>query len=220
MDLGVIYSRHSVRAYTEMPIEAELVNRLNEHVEAYNIASGLQIKLITNEPEAFGASLMARYGKFKNANNYFCMIGPKGCDEQIGYYGEKLVLDAQEMGLNTCWVCLTFKKKKVDFEIGEGMKLYALISVGYGETQGSTHKIKQPMQVCSNICQSPEWVQRGVNCALLAPTAINQQQFRFKWMGDRRVRAYTALGIYAKIDLGIAKLHFEIGAEPVAVEWE
>jgi hypothetical protein len=39
-------------------------------------------------------------------------------------------------------------------------------------------------------------------------------------MGERRVRAYTALGIYAKIDLGIAKLHFEIGAEPVAVEWE
>jgi hypothetical protein len=63
-------------------------------------------------------------------------------------------------------------------------------------------------------------VQRGVNCALLAPTAINQQQFRFKWLGERNVRAYTALGIYAKIDLGIAKLHFEIGAAPVEPVWK
>jgi hypothetical protein len=196
------------------------VERLNEHVEAYNVASGLSIRLVTNEPKAFGASLMARYGKFRNANNYFVMVGPKGCDELIGYYGEKLVLDAQAMGLNTCWVCLTFKKSKLDFELGEGEKLYALISVGYGETQGATHKIKQPLQVCPNICESPEWVQRGVNCALLAPTAINQQQFRFKWLGERNVRAYTALGIYAKIDLGIAKLHFEIGAAPVEPVWK
>jgi hypothetical protein len=59
-----------------------------------------------------------------------------------------------------------------------------------------------------------------VNCALLAPTAINQQQFRFKWLGDKRVHAYSAMGIYTKIDLGIAKCHFEIGAKPINVEWE
>jgi hypothetical protein len=110
MDLNVVYSRHSVRSYTEMPIEAELVNRLNEHIEAYNFASGLKIQLVTNEPDAFGASLLAKYGKFKNVENYLCMIGPKGLDEEVGYYGEKLVLDAQQMGLNTCWVCLTYKK--------------------------------------------------------------------------------------------------------------
>jgi hypothetical protein len=220
MDLNVVYSRHSVRSYTEMPIEAELVNRLNEHIEAYNFASGLKIQLVTNEPDAFGASLLAKYGKFKNVENYLCMIGPKGLDEEVGYYGEKLVLDAQQMGLNTCWVCLTYKKGRLKVEVEKGMKVYALISIGYGTTQGATHKIKQPIQVCPNICSSPEWVQRGVNCALLAPTAINQQQFRFKWLGDKRVHAYSAMGIYTKIDLGIAKCHFEIGAKPINVEWE
>jgi len=179
----------------------------------------LRIVLVTDEPDAFGASLLARYGKFRNVRNYFCMIGPKDCDEVIGYYGEKLVLDAQAMGLNTCWVCLTYKKKKLNIELKEDEKLYALISVGYGETQGASHKIKQPKQVCSNVCDAPDWVQHGVNCALLAPTAVNQQQFRFKWMGEKRVQAYTAIGIYAKIDLGIAKLHFEIGASPTTVEW-
>jgi hypothetical protein len=219
MDLGVVYGRHSVRTFTELPIEAGLVNRLNEHIEAYNFASGLHIKLVTNEPSAFGTSLMAKYGKFRNANNYFCMIGPKGMDEEIGYYGEKLVLDAQMMGLNTCWVGLSFKKRKIKSELEEGLKIYALIAVGYGTTQGSTHKIKQPLQICPNICESPEWVQRGVNCTLLAPSAMNQQQFRFKWLGEKRVHAYTGIGVYTKIDLGIAKLHFEIGATPVAVEW-
>ncbi len=220
MDLGVVYSRHSVRAYTETPLEAGLIDRLNDHIKAYNFASGLHIVLVTNEPDAFGTSLLAKYGKFRNVTNYLCMIGPKGMEEQVGYYGEKLVLDAQMLGLNTCWVCLTYRKNKLKVEIPEGMELYALISIGYGETQGSSHKIKQPKQVCPNVCVAPDWVQHGVNCALLAPTAINQQQFRFKWMGEKRVKAYTAMGIYTKIDLGIAKCHFEIGAAPTVVEWE
>lgn len=219
MDLGVVYSRHSVRAYTERPLEAGLIDRLNEHIEAYNVASGLRIRLVTDEPEAFGASLMARYGKFKNVRNYFCMIGPKGCDEQIGYYGEKLVLDAQKLGLNTCWVGLSYKKSKVNFNLAEGMKVYALIAVGYGATHGGTHKIKRPGQICKDVCHAPDWVQRGVNCALLGPSAINQQQFRFKWLGGKQVHAYSAFGVYTKIDLGIAKCHFEIGALPTTFEW-
>ena len=219
MDLGVVYSRHSVRSYTEVPLEAGLIDRLNECVEAFNIASGLAIKLVTNEPEAFGTSIIAKYGKFKNANNYLCMIGPKGYEEQVGYYGEKIVLEAQKLGLNTCWVGLSFKKSKIKMHVDDNMKIYALIAIGYGANQGSTHKIKQPLQICPNICQSPDWVQRGVNCALLAPSAMNQQQFRFKWLGERRVRAYSSFGFYTKIDLGIAKCHFEIGANPISVDW-
>ncbi len=37
------------------------------------------------------------------------MIGKKGptLEESCGYYGERLVLLAQQLGLNTCWVAMT-----------------------------------------------------------------------------------------------------------------
>ena len=95
-----------MRHYTTQDIEPEKVEALQQLVNNYNANSGLHIQLITNEPRSFGESLLARYGKFSNVKNYFAMIGKKGdkLDETVGYYGEKLVLEAQMMGLNTCWV--------------------------------------------------------------------------------------------------------------------
>ena len=40
---------------------------------------------------------------------------------------------------------------------------------------------------------------------------MNQQKFHFDLLGDK-VRAKEGLGFYTKIDLGIAKYHFEIGS--------
>lgn len=53
-------------------------------------------------------------GFFSNVRNYVALIGKKDAalDEKIGYYGEKIALRAQQLGLNTCWVALTFSKGK------------------------------------------------------------------------------------------------------------
>jgi hypothetical protein len=40
---------------------------------------------------------------------------------------------------------------------------------------------------------------------------VNQQKFTFSLEGNR-VIAKAGLGFYTKIDLGIAKYHFEVGA--------
>lgn len=182
MDYEIIKSRHSVRAYLDRPIPAGKVKSIEAMIRECNEAAGLDIQLVTDEPKAFGTSLMARYGKFENVRNYICMIGPKGGDteEKLGYYGERLVLKAQEMGLNTCWVGMSFKTGKVPARIAEGMKLYAVIAIGYGKTQGVSHKIKSPDRICPEIASTPEWFKRGVDGALLAPTAVNQQKFHFK----------------------------------------
>ena len=44
--------------------------------------------------------------------NYLVMAAPKGreLEEKVGYYGEKIVILAQSLGLNTCWAGLTYKK--------------------------------------------------------------------------------------------------------------
>ena len=55
--------------------------------------------------------------------------------------------------------------------------------------------------------------------AALAPTAVNQQKFLFILIGDRQVKAEATGGFYSQIDLGIVKLHFELGAGKENFEW-
>jgi nitroreductase len=152
-------------------------------------------------------------------------------DERIGYYGEQLVLLAQTLGLNTCWVGLSYTKVPETYVLDEGEKVVCYISIGYGETQGRGHKIKTVEQVSKSTVKVDAngddmlWFKNGVEAALLAPTAVNQQKFSFEYIGmenGRHVvkakRGFSIIG-YTKIDLGIAKYHFEIGAGKVNFEW-
>ena len=211
-------ARHSVRAYLDKPIETELCERLRETTETSNREGGLHFQLVTGEPKAFGG-LMAHYGKFSGVKNYVALIGKKSGDlqEKVGYYGERVALTAQALGLNTCWVALTYKKVKTAYTVGKGEKLCCVLAFGYGETQGVPHKSKSAEEV-SAAEDPPAWFAEGVRAALLAPTAMNQQKFRFALRGDA-VEAATGKGFYAKIDLGIAKLHFELGAGKENFRW-
>ena len=203
----VMKSRHSVRQYTDKKIEPEKRKVLNEFTEACNAESGMNIQIIYDEPKCFD-SMMAHYGKFSGCTNYIAVVGKKGkdLDEKAGYYGEKIVLKAQELGLNTCWVALTHGKNRAKIEKGE--KLAILISLGYGKNQGVAHKSKQLSDVCSQTDGVPTWFAKGMEAVLLAPTAMNQQKFKFILNGDR-VEAVATGGFYSKIDLGIVKYHFE-----------
>lgn len=213
MDISeAIKERHSVRAYTDKKIEGEVLFALENKIAEINGESGLNAQLVLNEEKAFGGR-MARYGKFSGVKNYIAMVGKKGADlsEKVGYYGQKLVLFAQTLGLNTCWVALTYKKVKTAYKIEEGEKLALVIAIGYGATQGVPHKSKSINAVSNAGEDSPEWFVNGVKAALLAPTATNQQKFFFT-LKDGEVTAKPGLGFYAKVDLGIVKYHFELGS--------
>ena len=218
-----IRARHSVRQYTSQPVEEEKLKQIKHLVEECNREGGLHFQVVSNEPEAFSHGL-AKYGKFSGVRNYVALIAPKGADEQVGYYGERLVLEMQRMGLNSCWVALTFKNIKTAYSIAPGEKLHVMLPFGYGENQGHAHKVKSFTDVVRNSQSGdfPDWFRRGVEFALLAPTAINQQKFRFALLSDGRVQAEagsTLLNSLAHIDLGIAKYHFEVGAAPEGVRW-
>lgn len=210
--------RHSVRQYIAKPLEEEALKELNEEIALCNKESGLHIQLVTNEPKAFD-SFMAHYGKFSGVENYIVLVGKKSkdLDELCGYYGERLVLKAEQLGLNTCWVAMTYKKIPSAFEVNKGEKLTVVIALGYGKTQGKSHKVKTVKEVSNVTENTPEWFNKGVEYALLAPTAMNQQKFKFVFDNDK-VIAKPGRGFYTKIDLGIAKYHFEIGANR-KVEW-
>ncbi len=202
--------RHSVRQFTDKAIDADTVKDLQDEVDKVNQESGLTIQLEVNETEAFQAG-QTSYGNFSGCRNYFVLTGPKGKDEEIGYYGEKLVLKAQELGLNTCWVAMTYKKSSAKGTVKPGEKRYMVIALGYGKTQGVPHKSKQMSDVSDYKEGDPDWYRDGVKAALLAPTAINQQKFRFTRNGEK-VTAKAGLGFYTKTDLGIVKYNFEVGS--------
>lgn len=207
--IEVMKSRHSVRQYQDKPIEEEKKAILDTLIAEINQENNLHIQAIYDEPKCFD-SFMAHYGKFSGVKNYIALIKKKSdpLDETLCYQGERIVLKAQELGLNTCFVALTHGKSKAVIQKGE--KLVCLIALGYGVTQGVSHQSK-PIEKASNAKKdSPSWFLDGVKSALLAPTAMNQQKFRFELQEDGQVKRSTKGGFYTKLDLGIANCHFEM----------
>ncbi len=182
---------------------------------------------MTGEPKAFSGLIC--YGTFSGVTNYLVMAGKKGddLDEKVGYYGEQLVLLAQTLGLNTCWAGVSYSKIPGTYVLEDDEKIALYIALGYGQTQGKAHKVKPAKEISNASDLTPKWFNRGVEAALLAPTAVNQQKFYIEFLGFRdysRVPKVTARPLfsmvgYSKIDLGIVKYHFELGAGKENFEW-
>lgn len=207
-----IDARHSVRAYQNKPIDQETRRQLNWFVEKCNQESGLRIFIRYDDPDGFDSRL-AHYGRFRNVNNYIVLAGKKTDDFDFvcGYYGEKIVLFAQQHGLNTCWAALTFNKKTVRKLIPDGEALCMIIALGYGETQGISRKSKTPDEVAEGVTDQP-WFAKGIDAALKAPTAVNQQKFLFSMKDGTPFVRIKGWGSYTKVDLGIVAYHFEVAS--------
>ena len=206
-----IIARHSVRRFKTDPIPAEIQEELRALIAACNEESGLKMQLVMDDPACF-ALLLGRYGVFKNANHYIAVVGPAsmpGLDEKGGYYGQKIVLNAQILGLNTCWIGGTFNRGKCKAAVGEDERLVCIIAVGYGETSGVRHKDKPLTKVCDvPVSEMPTWFKNGVKAAMMAPTAMNQQKFFISLDGEEAVIT-AGRGAMTKLDLGIVKYNFE-----------
>ena len=214
--IQAIEERHSVRRFENRPIPEEDVKALQASIAAFNQAGDLHMQLLLQEPKAFNSPLIrlvTHYGNFENVYNYIALIGRKDktLSERCGYFGEKLVLEAQQRGLGTCWVAGSYKKVPSACDLDPGEKIVAVIAVGCKAEEGRAHKSRPLKDVIHVEGEAPDWFFRGVQAALLAPTAMNQQRFVFVWK-DGKASARALLGPYSHIDLGIVKLHFEIGA--------
>ena len=215
--IEAIQKRHSVRRYTDQSASDNVLAALQADVKAYNSESGLNIQLVADDPDTFNGFL-SKIG-FSGAKNYIVLVGKEsaGLDEKAGYYGERLVLKAQQLGLNTCWAAM-FNKKKFAAKIGNDEKIVIIICFGYGVTQGVPRKSKPLESLCEVNGDMPDWFRSGMEAAMLAPTARNQQKFLFM-LSDGTVKAENKGGLFSGIDLGIVKYHFEIGAGADNFKW-
>lgn len=211
--LEAMRQRHAVRAYTEKKIDSDLAARLESEIESLNTLTGLSFQVRFDDSQAF-ENIMARYGAFSKVNNYIALVGKKTdkAARLCGYYGEKLVLLLQQLGLNTCWVGGSYRKRKVKVKVGLSEKLYLVIAFGYGDEEGRSHRIKGLEEVCEvENEEMPAWFLEAMNAVQLAPSAMNQQRYLFTLRGNT-VLAHAHKGLYTQIDLGIAQYHFEVGA--------
>lgn len=207
--LEAINQRHSVRQYMNKPIPEDIRKRLSEEVEKLNKEGDMHMQLFFDEPKCFD-SLMSHYGKFSGVSDYLAVVGKKTPDLEVkaGYYAEPLVLLAQNLGLNSCWVGMTHGKSKA--EIRKGEKQVILIALGYGKTKGVAHKSKPLEKLCSVKGEMPDWFRKGMEGAMLAPTAVNQQKFLISWDGEKLTAKVNGAGFFTKTDLGIVKRNFEL----------
>ena len=214
---GAMAARHSVRKYADEPLTEGKLEQLRSEMEACNAESGLDIRLVTDDPRAF-SGLAAKMTGFSGKPAYFAMVGTDSddLDETAGYYGERLVLFAQSIGLSTCWAAACSKKRTSE-SLKEGQRMVIGIAVGYGAEPGKPHK-NRPLEEVMAGDSHPLWFLKGMEAVMLAPTALNRQRFRFFLDGDK-VRAEATGGKLSQIDLGIVKFHFEKGCGLEKVEW-
>jgi len=219
--LSAIRQRHAVRQYTNQPIPEDIRAQLRYAVTTANNASGLAIQVFFDEPDGF-SGLMAHYGRFRGVVNYLAMVGTTGTawDQACGYWGQHIVLLAQTLGLNSCWVGQTYSKSKNQAVVTTDERLRVVVALGYGTVPGKPHKPK-PLDKLGEVAGGgpwPSWFRDGVEAASLAPSGLNRQGYTFILDGDQ-ISTRTNPGSYAAIDLGIAKYHFELGAGPTGWHW-
>ena len=203
-------ARHTVRSYTDAPLPADVVEALGARVAAVNESHDTAIELRVDDVEAFGVVLRAVLAR--GVRNYFVLVAEDvdGVDERLGHAGCDLVLYAQTLGLNTWWIAGTYSFKRMQ-KAYPGLRVAGVIAVGYGKTQGKQHRSKTAGEVSGYEGEPPEWFERGVEFALLAPTAINMQDFELLGRGNEVSASYAA-SPFSGVDLGIVKYHFELGA--------
>lgn len=211
-DLEAIRLRHSVRQYRPDRIEEEKIAALREMIGRINTEGDLYLQFVEDSGSTYNR-LFNRMSGLGSAPSVIACVGKdsKSLDQRVGYYGEKLVLFAQKLGLNTCWTG-TFNRKNINADIPDGSRLVICIAIGYGKDQGRARKSKTSSQVAGNEAARPEWFDKGVEMALLAPTAINQQKFSIVLRDGEKVEFIDKGGVYSQVDLGIVRCHFEIGS--------
>ncbi|MCR4840435.1 MAG: nitroreductase [Lachnospiraceae bacterium] len=210
--IRAINERHSVRNYLANRIEADKVELLKKKIEELNVAGNLNFQFKEDAGKTYN-KLMNKFMGLGSAPSVIACVGKDdgNLDQRVGYYGEQLVLYAQQLGLNTCWAG-TFNRENIGAEVGPGERLAISIAIGYGKDSGKPHRSKDISQISESEKGRPDWFEKGVQAALLAPTAINQQKFKIKLKADETVEFTDLGGVLSQIDLGIVKYHFEAGS--------
>lgn len=219
-----IQKRKSRRTYLQTTIESKSKETIQELINDINKKSDLSIEFIENGENAFN-SIGKSYGMFKGVRSLIALKGLKSdihLKEKSGYYGELIILEATKLGLGTCWVGGTFDRKNSVFNIGENQELTCVIAIGNVPKEAtmkekiiyklSHRKTKTLEEMYTSDVTAPKWFITAMESVQKAPSAINSQKVKFDYKeGVIRAEVPNTYTLDL-IDLGIAKLHFELAS--------
>lgn len=289
MDLNeAMTERHSVRMYTDEPVDKTLLDEIAAEVKRCNAASGLHFQMVSGLEDAF-CGYKTHYGRFSGVHNAIALITPidvpydlhpakkvpvakinsssnvvqspasssatsqpnnsaaavcqsqsqatqpddsippeeAEIEEKVGYYGEQLALKLVQLGLATSWAVLDDATTGW-WKLEPGEHVVWILAFGHPARPGAKHHSKPLDSLCSlptslgasaTLTDAPDWFQRGVEAASLAPTSLSQQPFKFTLEDNQTVSARATPGLFAHVGLGCAKRNFEIGAGTDNFKW-
>ena len=224
--MELIRSRRAIRKYKENLIESDKANLIDAELQNINLESGFKFQMILNNDEVLGNKIIT-FGMFKNARNIIALVGPsssndidKEVDEKIGYYGARILLFIESINLSTCFITGTFSRAKTRASINKGETLFGIISFGECDETKKPRKTKNIEDVSDYKEGDPDWYLRGIEAALLAPTAVNQQAFEIINDGHKFVYIRNLVGFNTALDAGIIHYFFEKAADSDAYIWK
>jgi len=222
--------RRSRRKYIAKPMGQAEIQQLQSLISEYNDKGNFRFELVLNNGDAFNG-ITRSYGMFSDVQNYIGLIAKTNdpiSREGLGYFGQLLVLHATALGLGTCWVGGTFSKSKLPFELGTDEEVIATITVGLVEAENNfkerlvhklTHrKTKKLEDMYQSAVPTPDWFLASMQAVAKAPSGMNKQPVIFTYE-DGKVTATNTSKYSPELDLGIAKLHFELGAGSGQWKW-
>jgi nitroreductase len=232
---SAISARRSVRTYKERRVDPQVLDALRDFCAGLpGRRVGRIVVLDQAPPDLFTGLVIGSYGRVAGAQSALLVIGRPGeraVHETMGYLGEAVLLQATAMSLGTCWIAGSFDQavasRLVDLEDDE--QVFAISPLGYAQERPRAGEVlmkamvrakhRRPVkEIAPGFDEGhwPAWAAEGVRLARIAPSAVNRQPWRFQLHEGAVTVSVVRRGgegsISRLLDVGIAMLHFEVGA--------
>ena len=239
--------RHSARTYAPTRVDPAVISHLIDFCVGLPGKEMARVVVVPQAPASLFTGLVGGYGKVLDAPSALMMIGNESSPtvlEGVGYLGEATILEATTADLGTCWVGGSYDRavagRLTPLALDE--RVYAVSPLGHATPRAragdrllkrmvGAHK-RKPIEVAAPGFDSlvwPDWAAEGVRLAMIAPSAVNRQPWRFEFDAtapDSLVISVVEKGpegrVARRLDCGIAMLHFEVGARLLGAKgaWE
>ena len=205
--------RYSVRRYEQEPSLEDMLAL--ESAAASLSVRGVRIA-VGVEQKVFSGILGSR---IKGTGAFAAFISKNGDEVSLGYLGEAFILECTSRGLGTCWLGANFNRGALNaaIKLKKDEKAVCVTPIGVADEPFVRRKRRGVAELTwlndEEFERLPAWQRSAVQCAILAPSAVNRQPYELipENGGISVVDCGGNFG-FGDVDRGIAMLHIELGA--------
>lgn len=208
-----IPDRYSCRSYAGAPSTADWAAL--SYVAGRYTLPGARLLLHTVPADIF-TGIVLGYGKITGCTTVAVLaasIATPHSRINAGILGEAFCLEAAALGLGTCWVGGTYKRKQLDLPLQADETVLAIIAVGVpAKAAPSEPRRRKPLdRLCHGNPETwPDEIRRAAMAVQMAPSALNLQPWEMKLKGEQFI---IDIPDRQQLDLGIALCHAELALE-------